>query len=601
MTSFGNLKPVASSNLRALRQPSESRHAQQQQNYNASRKARTRGVRKVLEVLNLPFDVFYEVASHLNPIDLLQLSRASKDLRSFLLSRKSRPLWSTVFKNIVPQMPACPEHISEPRYAHVVFERTCDACGVDRSVKVDYATPVRFCGACWKTNVKKGRVLAQEAGIKKTERDEIFCLLPKAGSSGYKPVATLDQRATDVFYEPDFKAVVQRHRQLLRSKEQDTLQGFLDERRELSMRRLNFQHAVIEWEWETRKQREQEDRDHMNERRSAIEEKLRELGYEPSDYPSYGRDFNSMLHQPRKLTPRIWNTIRPKLIKILDDERQKRADTAFRNKWWKRIKQFKNHYTAFLQQDRDKELEKRTLPGFEDAFAQALDLIPAAEPDADVTQEELTAFETAVLKHADEYRARVRGSLVELVQQASSLSPAQPPQKAQRTTRGKKGKGKRKASRSDDSEDSAGEETSSLEAECALLDAHTSLFACRIISYGPACRGPMSYLDLMEHWQHCHGSMRWSTDRVQCVNGDLTHVAALVTAMELPADSTLMKIREVIHNGRPECACGRYRGDLDLGTVPPYQHFARVLAHVENRSCGYAPATPHHITFKPGP
>ena len=75
---------------------------------------------------NLPHSATLQVASHLDPIDLLQLSRASKDLRAFVLSRKSRPLWSTVFGNIVPQMPACPEHISEPRYAHVVFERTCD-------------------------------------------------------------------------------------------------------------------------------------------------------------------------------------------------------------------------------------------------------------------------------------------------------------------------------------------------------------------------------------------------------------------------------------------------------------------------------------------
>lgn len=39
---------------------------------------------------------------------------------------------------------------------------------------------------------------------------------------------------------------------------------------------------------------------------NSIEGKLRELGYEPSEYPGPAVDygFYSMLHQPRKLTPR---------------------------------------------------------------------------------------------------------------------------------------------------------------------------------------------------------------------------------------------------------------------------------------------------------
>ncbi|KAJ8480925.1 hypothetical protein ONZ51_g6335 [Trametes cubensis] len=580
------LKPIASSDSRALR--TNSRQARQQQNHDASKKARTRGVRKLVEVLNLPFDVFYEVrhvilklcvASHLDPIDLLQLSRASKDLRSFVLSRKSRPLWSTVFGNIVPQMPACPEHISEPRYAHVVFERTCDACGVNQSVKVDYATPVRLCGACWKT--KKGSRLAPEAGINKAEQDEIFKLLPKAGSFGgksfevpIKPVTTIDQRATSVYYEPEFKSVVQRYKQILQSKDEDKLQEFVDERRELTIRRLNFNYAVIAWEWKKRERQGQDDREHAGERRLAIEEKLRELGYEPSDYPRYQHDFNSMLYQPRKLTSRIWNTIRPKLIKILDQERQKRAETAFRSKWFKRLKQFENHYATFLKQDRDGQLGKRTLPGFEDALAQALDLVSAAEPDTDVTQEELAAFETAVLDYADAYRARVRASLIGLVQQAGSPNVAQPSQKAKRGKR--KGKGKRKASPSDDSGDSTKEEGPTEEAEDAK-----------------------PYPDMMEHWQHCHGSMRWSADHISWAKGESLHVPVLAVAMGLPLDASLTEIHEMVHSGRPECACGR---NLNLDKLEPYQYFAKLLTHANSGDCcGADPAMRHRITFKSAP
>ena len=68
-----------------------------------------------------------QVASHLSPYDILQLSRSSKELRAILLSRKSRGIWIAARQDMVPPMPDCPEeHLSEPRYAQLFYERTCD-------------------------------------------------------------------------------------------------------------------------------------------------------------------------------------------------------------------------------------------------------------------------------------------------------------------------------------------------------------------------------------------------------------------------------------------------------------------------------------------
>ncbi|KAI0654774.1 hypothetical protein C8Q70DRAFT_1025243 [Cubamyces menziesii] len=597
-------KPVASSHSRAVqpyRHYGAGHGARQRQGGGiSSKKSKAREITKLFEVFDLPVDIFYEVASHLNPIDLLQLSRASEDLRATILSRKSRLLWVRAFGNVVPEMPPCPEHISEPCYAHAVFERTCDACGVGQSVKVDYATPVRLCGGCWRLNVKKGKELVSEAGLKKTEYRQVLNLLPEAGGGrvGRTPITTLSQRVTNVYYEPEFKAVVQTYRQLLQSKDEVMLQAFLNERRALAIRRLNFKEAVLAWEHKLRELQAVEDREYMEERKLAIEEKLRELGYEPGEYPSCHHDFRAMFDQPRKLTPRIWNTIRPKLIKILDEERKKRAEAAFRNKWQKRIEQFKRHYAEFLRQDRDGELQKRTLPSFEDAFTRARHLVSATEPDADVTDKELTAFEAAVLDYADEYRAQVRASLVELVQQAEPLDAAQPSQKAKRTASGTKDKGKRKTSPSNNSEDSAKEEGPNVEAECALLDAHTSLFTCAWkFAYFPACRDAKSYPDMAEHWQHEHHSSRWSSESAELALHEPTLVPALAVALGLRENSTLSEIREVIHSGRPECTCGL---ELHLETIQPYEHFAKLLAHADGfNSWRCASPISHHITVKP--
>ncbi len=68
-----------------------------------------------------------KIVSHMEPKDLLQLSRASKELRVLLLSNKNtRHLWVAARNNVVPPLPDCPEDMSEPRYAFLVFERFCE-------------------------------------------------------------------------------------------------------------------------------------------------------------------------------------------------------------------------------------------------------------------------------------------------------------------------------------------------------------------------------------------------------------------------------------------------------------------------------------------
>ncbi|KAI1789069.1 hypothetical protein LXA43DRAFT_893524, partial [Ganoderma leucocontextum] len=73
---------------------------------------------------DLPLDVFLEVAPHLYPLDVINLSRTSKPLRSLLMSRGSRPIWTTALGNIV-ELPPCPTDMSEPLYAALVFDHHC--------------------------------------------------------------------------------------------------------------------------------------------------------------------------------------------------------------------------------------------------------------------------------------------------------------------------------------------------------------------------------------------------------------------------------------------------------------------------------------------
>ena len=65
-----------------------------------------------------------QVAPYLYPLDIIHLSRTSKPLRSLLMSKSSRPIWTTALGNVF-ELPPCPTDMSEPLYAALVFDHHC--------------------------------------------------------------------------------------------------------------------------------------------------------------------------------------------------------------------------------------------------------------------------------------------------------------------------------------------------------------------------------------------------------------------------------------------------------------------------------------------
>ncbi|KAI0740466.1 hypothetical protein C8Q76DRAFT_608452 [Earliella scabrosa] len=98
--------------------------------------------------LNLPVDVLLEVASYMRPIDLLNLARTSTSFHRILMSKQSCVAWRRSLRS-VPDLPECPDDMSEPFYTALVFGSHCFACGADRAYAVDYALRVRLCEECY--------------------------------------------------------------------------------------------------------------------------------------------------------------------------------------------------------------------------------------------------------------------------------------------------------------------------------------------------------------------------------------------------------------------------------------------------------------------
>ncbi|KAF9559588.1 hypothetical protein CPC08DRAFT_763226 [Agrocybe pediades] len=118
---------------------------------NLAPKKRVRGTRGLLKgLLDMPMDILVEIFGHLNPLDILHLTRTTKAFRELLLVKNadSHAIWKESIAN-VPGLPPRPEDMSEPRYTHLEFVNIYHKCDKKAtSVQVFWYLRLRLCKQC---------------------------------------------------------------------------------------------------------------------------------------------------------------------------------------------------------------------------------------------------------------------------------------------------------------------------------------------------------------------------------------------------------------------------------------------------------------------
>ncbi|TFK88222.1 hypothetical protein K466DRAFT_521175 [Polyporus arcularius HHB13444] len=563
-------------------------------------KAKGRNVGKLMKILDVPMEVFLEIASYLQPVDILQLSRASRNLRSTLLSRSSRHVWTAAFENVEPPLPDCPPSLSEPEYAYIVFERFCQLCGAGRATFVDYAIRVRLCSYCWTENVKRGHQLAKEMNLKKDKKAlrVIYDLVPRATRESFKSdgevsLEDVQQISRDLFYGPQFIEAAEQYLNLRDEGDEEALQEFIQESIEITDYDLIFHREMIEWTRDAREDKKAAGEDAEIERCNAIAKRLLELGWTRDDWPRHKASFDAMIYQPRPLSERIWNTIRPKLVALLDQERRKRAADHFEFTWSTRSEQLLQYYRAFLKRTRDPQ-QQHILPSFGDALELPCmhDLLTSKEPKEDITPGDFSAIEPTIMVEAEEYRDKVYSNLVrachehlakaERLKTTGAKIKEDPVQSVQQ----KKPKGKKKA-------EPAPEPSMDRDAQLALLNKPTTIFKCN----GPGnwgwnseCNTNMSYIGIMEHWRTFHDSKPCSDSaRADDNDGDMDRddmdcfrrsLPQLLDAVGLATNTTHAELHRLVTSGRPVCSCGKDLSVTYKGKVPTYALLATLRSHI---------------------
>ncbi|KAH7343976.1 hypothetical protein B0J17DRAFT_198169 [Rhizoctonia solani] len=274
-------------------------------------------------------DIFAQIMSFLQPIDIHSLARTNKKFRRLLMNRSARHIWRVAERNI-PNLPPCPSHITEPQYAALLFGKWCSVCGGAANVsrRMDECLLVRLCSSCRERSIiglsfipEKVQPYVRLSWVIKSSTQSSPCYglmsdVNSVVSAMFKLAAEGDAIKADEWQEARLQQV--------------------DKEKRFALELVAYLNRM---EAEKDERIEQLKR----ERFAAVKARLVEDGWEEADcevdfdeedgHGSLQREWDRLVFQPKPLTNRAWDNIKPKALSIarayrayrLEGERNYRA------------------------------------------------------------------------------------------------------------------------------------------------------------------------------------------------------------------------------------------------------------------------------------
>ncbi|KAL5498251.1 hypothetical protein ACEPAH_2391 [Sanghuangporus vaninii] len=264
--------------------------------------------------MSLPIDVLYEIAMCLMPLDLLYLSRTSRSLYGIFMSRSSRQVWIMCENGM--QMLPCPSILNEPQYASLYFEKTCQACGYRKAENVIDPLLIRLCQRCTKLKVRSGRDMSRSYFGIEIKRD-------------VTSVDIFSKVTSRRFLEVDFVRVVSAY--LKTEPGSVERKSFVEKQHHFVEEIMQREKRITVWKILARKKADAET---GKKRSKQIADRLHSLGYSYEEIKAAGEQdrwildnsaywsWRNIATQPKELTERAWNNVRPELEQLLRSRRE---------------------------------------------------------------------------------------------------------------------------------------------------------------------------------------------------------------------------------------------------------------------------------------
>ncbi|CAL1694130.1 unnamed protein product [Somion occarium] len=270
------------------------------------------------ELPDMPLDILFEVFSHMEPFDLLNLTRTTKPFRELLLHRSAASFWKQARQNVA-NLPECPPFMSEPAFINLCFDSHCHKCLRPNIQNVIWAFRARYCRQCkseMTVTILQARQILEEASPFHAYHDVRELLISETSGRG-------------TFHSSDLHTLVD----IWKGTGPEAQQEVCASQSELVKQVRYHAELCAWWQMDRKNVRSTELAELRDSRYVNIIVKLRELGWgeliDSSAYAVY-RGLRKVhgVRQPKALTSRSWQTIREPVLRVMETIQSARSVSA---------------------------------------------------------------------------------------------------------------------------------------------------------------------------------------------------------------------------------------------------------------------------------
>ncbi|KDR73627.1 hypothetical protein GALMADRAFT_228070 [Galerina marginata CBS 339.88] len=288
---------------------------------------KVKGRRGALKTMTeMPVDILLEIFRQVEPVDLLHLSWATKDLRAMIMDSNAAFLWPQVYRNVSGKKPPpCPPGMNFAHYTNLLYGKHCNFCASNRGKLIHWTARARFCHKC----APEQLVLYTYTGATTTSKDpNILNICPLWFFS-----------KTDSLVRGSYLLKAEHDHHEKKLKEIRNNKGKVDYEKAASKQkteRVRLAHALYAWQRNRKSEDNSARQARITSRRNAIVRRVKEEGYE-QELNRYGQFRLPGVNVPTELTDKIWERIKPGIIELLEIERQNRREDGFKQRFRTRI------------------------------------------------------------------------------------------------------------------------------------------------------------------------------------------------------------------------------------------------------------------------
>ncbi|KAJ2922237.1 hypothetical protein H1R20_g14851, partial [Candolleomyces eurysporus] len=314
-------------------------------------------------LIDLPLDILCEILKLLPPLDLLQIARTAKSFRKFLMNRASKSIWTHVL-SAVEDLPSCPDDLSEPQYAYLMFTDHC------HKHELSYvglaASNSAYCISLFewilsylvalvrKRSFKRWQELPEKIGLALAEFVPATTnRLTKVELQNYscKSGGNLDPRAIDKRTRFHVKTALMLYADYKNIKGTKAKKAWKEEQRKIWVAKEKHGNACEDYLVKVEEREREREGAIRGRRLEQIRQKLRVLGWaeevdqaQALPYVAYGWG-----HPAKELTDEEWESMKERMVAVMEIRRESRFKTKARHLLQDRINTWvKPAYTSLL-------------------------------------------------------------------------------------------------------------------------------------------------------------------------------------------------------------------------------------------------------------